>query len=67
MSLKFSFLYYYMLAESKMMKDRNDINWCKDYNSDVYCRLCHDIGAFRIELSGYHVDTPITIKAEAIP
>ena len=28
MSLKFSFLYYYILAESKMMKDRDNFNWC---------------------------------------
>ena len=28
MSLKFSFLYYYILAESKMMKDRDDFNRC---------------------------------------
>ena len=40
----------------------------KQTTLDVYCRLCHDIGAyFRMELSGYHADTPITIKAEAIP
>ena len=37
MSLKFSFLYYYILAESKMMKDRDDFNWCS--NRMVKCVL----------------------------
>ena len=37
MSLKFSFLYYYILAESKTMKDRDDFNWCS--NCMVKCVL----------------------------
>ena len=70
MSLKFSFVYYYIFAESKTTKGRDDLDWCsnslgkcvlqkygwsivmeqltisKQTPSDVYCRPCHDVGAY---------------------